>query len=601
MHLDSFLVYSQDIDMNKHSFSFLALPFTLLLLQGCSTASPRLPPETREDEIGMETRLEDLEHFVVLGLGDLHGFILPDEHLGIVGADFLVGKVQEFQNKYDNRLLVVDAGDQWHGSLESHLKDGEPVLRILNRMNLRASVLGDAEFAVSRLNQDPARSLLKQANFPILATNLVSSKTKKLPWLLSGPRLKARSVVELGEGERTVRVGIVGVLGRSLRSQIHQKFLGDLTLLPPAKALIEEAKQLRSLGVEMVIALAHMSLDCRTSEEGHPLSKVWKPSSIQSACLERSELAKTLNQLPPGTLDAVVAGHSHQIAHHWINGIPVIESGSKGRYFQLIHLVWDRRQKRVLPQLTRIEGPIDVSTASPDTTTEEELVQLGRDIQGVREKIIGFASRPISHLPEEESPMGNLLSDAMKVHTHADFAVFPPFGVASSIHPGRITYGDLFRSLPYGARISVLQLTGSELRKLIGSMSSGVGGFYAFAGLKMKLLDLQYKAPVKDQNGDHRISPWEMDRVLELRQSDGSPIQPGEVYTLAVPDFLVSGSSRLKVPFQKIPRKRMNKGGSLLQAVIQYLSSRGPINTASNPLVNPEEPRLILTRSVRME
>ena len=52
--------------------------------------------------------------------------------------------------------------------------------------------------------------------------------------------------------------------------------------------------------------------------------------------------------LPEGTVDAIVAGHTHQAVAHVVNGIPIVESYSYGRAFGRIDLVVDRTTGRVV-------------------------------------------------------------------------------------------------------------------------------------------------------------------------------------------------------------------------------------------------------------
>src|SRR5690606_37368937 len=58
--------------------------------------------------------------------------------------------------------------------------------------------------------------------------------------------------------------------------------------------------------------------------------------------------------LPGGTIDAVVAGHFHQEVREFVQGVPVIQSRSRGFYFGRIDLYVDKATRRVDSRLTRI-------------------------------------------------------------------------------------------------------------------------------------------------------------------------------------------------------------------------------------------------------
>ena len=65
--------------------------------------------------------------------------------------------------------------------------------------------------------------------------------------------------------------------------------------------------------------------------------------------------------LPEGTLDAVIAGHTHSPLGHFIRGTPVIETSGLGRSFGLIELALDPAVRgRCFPEETRITPGIPI-------------------------------------------------------------------------------------------------------------------------------------------------------------------------------------------------------------------------------------------------
>ena len=64
--------------------------------------------------------------------------------------------------------------------------------------------------------------------------------------------------------------------------------------------------------------------------------------------------------LPEGTLDAVVAGHTHAQIAHMVNGTPIMESWALGKYFGVIELAVDAETKKVIPGRTQINSGIEI-------------------------------------------------------------------------------------------------------------------------------------------------------------------------------------------------------------------------------------------------
>lgn len=68
-------------------------------------------------------------------------------------------------------------------------------------------------------------------------------------------------------------------------------------------------------------------------------------------------MTQLIKALPEGTIDGVIQGHRHRIAHHYINGIPYMGTINGGYYFNLLYLTFDDSGNLIN---TKIEGPIPV-------------------------------------------------------------------------------------------------------------------------------------------------------------------------------------------------------------------------------------------------
>jgi hypothetical protein len=126
------------------------------------------------------------------------------------------------------------------------------------------------------------------------------------------------------------------------------------------------------------------------------------------------------------------------------------------------------------------------------------------------------------------------------------------------------------------------------------SAESGTRGVFPVSGLRIKLVRLDKPVEGKDLNRNHRIDPWEFDRLVEVRTLDGKLLQDGKLYTLALPDFLVGGGDDFDWVMAKIPAIRIHREGFGLMRdeLAEYIRSAGPLNTVDRPLVDPNNPRL---------
>lgn len=57
-------------------------------------------------------------------------------------------------------------------------------------------------------------------------------------------------------------------------------------------------------------------------------------------------------------MDAVVAGHIHEVAHHYHKGVPVVCSKNAGTYFNILYLKFEKYSHKLRD--TFIDGPVPV-------------------------------------------------------------------------------------------------------------------------------------------------------------------------------------------------------------------------------------------------
>ncbi len=610
----------------------IALPLSLslciasaLTLQSCS--SPALDTSAKTVPTAAQPADSSIETVVLMGTNDIHGALAPmklktkdaDETAYEKGGlTWLAGYVRLLRQEYGSRLLVLDAGDEFQGSIESNSQKGAPVVQFFNAVGLNAATLGNHEFD---FGQDALKLRMSEAQYPYVMSNIVEKATGKRPEF---PNTVPHLLLQAGR----VKVGIIGLSTRDTPVTTLPDNVKNLDFTDLAEATLREAKALRAKGAQIVTVVAHVGQEC----ELPPIVKnqIHKAGESASDCSRRDELSQFLNKIPPGTVDAVITGHSHTLVHHWINGTPVIESGSRGHQFHLIYLDYDLKNGKLLADQTRIEGPVPVcprifrnqgecngdrqapkngrgSLVTPkfrgqevqeDTQVAQLLVPVFAAAETVRNRVVGQAARRIEHQRQSESEFGNMLTDAIREATGADVALMNSGGIRAPIEAGPIKYGDIFQSLPFENSISVLQVSGKELHQILRVAESGARGYFPVSGVQMRLVGNQYEVSGNDLDHDGKIEPWEVDRLVNVRLMDGSPISDKKTYRLATVDFLVSGGDDFGWVMKPIPKKRITQasgpGGTNLlvrDVLVQYLERHQPVNTAQAPLIDPAHPR----------
>jgi 2',3'-cyclic-nucleotide 2'-phosphodiesterase (5'-nucleotidase family) len=188
-------------------------------------------------------------------------------------------------------------------------------------------------------------------------------------------------------------------------------------------------------------------------------------------------------------------------------------------------------------------------------------IQSQQDIyeEGFRE-VIGSTNTTLSRQGVGESPMYNLVTDAMRLRVKADFSFTNYGGIRADIKVGSITREDIFRVLPFGNQIVEFKATGAFLKAIIEEKIKGNRRGMAISGGK-----ITYNNTLPDGG-----------RVTEFLV-DGKPLQADQIYRVATTDYLMEGNSGLSM-LQDIPREAVAFTGILFRdAVIEYVQQNSPL------------------------
>lgn len=641
------------LDLMKQSFCsrsfcsrwFSLSVFSILIATSCASTG------YEETSAAFETS-GNLETVVILGSNDIHGALAPEKmktrdpspvDYMKGGASIFAAQVRVLKKKFGAHLLLLDAGDQMQGSIDSNLEEGRPMIRFFNELGYTAAVIGNHEFDFgpvgsfgsfdAKSDRDPRGTLkerIGEAKYPYLAANILNAKTKDL----GIPGTRASILVNAGR----LKVGIVGLTTLDTPTATRPPFVKGLEFKDMEAVALTESKKLRDDGADIVVLLAHAGVFCNiplASDRGARTGIVKAEHDFQTGCQSEQEIPQLLRKLPKGTFDGVVSGHTHSVVHHWVEGVPVIQGGTRNSNFNLIYLTYDHATKKVIPSKTRIEGPIPICAkifanqkncngeipAPPqgrgklqtpklhgveiheDASMESILSSTFKATEAKKAEVVGNAVREIPHLRNEESPLGNLVADALRDSVGAQIGLMNPGGVRADWENGFIRYSDVFRTLPFDNSVSKLTLTGKELRLLVRIMDSGARAFASTSGLKVRVIRREDEPNSSDLDGNRKIEAWELNRLIELTLADGTPIDDHKTYTVATIDFLVSGGDSLGWFMNRVPKNHITlmAGPVLRDAVITYVKKRaeiegGGLNSEKYSLVDANHPRLILDK-----
>ncbi len=460
------------------------------------------------------------------------------------GAARLVTAVAQERQKLDGQnVLLLNAGDNFQGSLFYTTFRGAAESEFLNQMDFDAMVVGNHEFDDG---EDTLAPFLDVVNFPVLGANVAAGASAKV-----GDRIKPSVVIEVG-GQK---VGIIGVVTTDTEEIASPG--PNLLFLDDVAAIRTEVDKLKAEGVNKIVALTHV---------GYVRDK---------------EIAKI-----PG-VDVVVGGHSHSLLSNtdekaegpyptMIDNpdgykVPVTQVGSYSKYLGALKVVFG--DDGVVKEASGDPILLDKSIV-PDPAVLARIAELGAPIEELKKREVGETAAAIDGSRDtcrsQECAMGNLVSDAVLDRVKdqgVSIVISNGGGLRASIDQGTVTMGEVLTVLPFQNTVATFEISGKDivaaLENGVSQLEEGGGRFAQVAGLKYSF--------------DRSVAPNE-GRVKDVQVMDGGAwvaIDPAKDYLVATNNYVRQGGDGYKV-FADKAKNAYDYGPGLEQVVADYLAANRP-------------------------
>jgi 2',3'-cyclic-nucleotide 2'-phosphodiesterase (5'-nucleotidase family) len=444
---------------------------------------------------------------------------------------------------------------------------------------------------------DYLKSRIENDSFPYLVSNInLNNKPLYEVWnnVING------KIYELDK----VKIGVIGLATLQTKSTTSGNLTG-LEILDYYNIIVKESKRLKENGANAIVLLAHFGLMCSDKENltSNYDINIYNSSSFQTTCKETEELNVLLNKLDTSIIDVVVAGHTHNINHHWINGIPVIQS-TGNQYSNVMYIPFDKETLNIVHDKIQIEGPLPSCELVFENSKRCEFVLLNDTSQGKlkkikfhgkdlklnqdlkekldneREKVNTLMDNKIveNHVflntsNDKETHLTNMVVDIGRKVSGADFAFFNLGGYRTSWYPGTISELDLHLMFPFDNEFVTFEMSGEEIIRTLKTINRRI--IYPSSGL----IQVYRKSDENNILVDAKV----FDGVYEMN------IEPFKTYVVCVNDFLFNGGSQFKHVMKWYKIKNKNPIGIVRKYVSEYLKNMG--NIYEDSFMDTDHPR----------
>ncbi len=471
---------------------------------------------------------------------------------GGASAATIIKAVRKAAAEKGDIVLLADGGDFFEGppALGRNSR-GAAIVEYMNAVGYDALVPGINDFKYGTAN---LLRLAEQAGFPFVAANLFNSNN-----LSHFSQIAPYVLIE----KRGLKIGLFGVVSKSAEVNNDSAAVAEVVFGPEIESARKAVAALQSQGADLIIALAHLGLPYDPQEGYQVLSQMDAQNLTKESYVNAMELAHYV----PG-IDVIVSGKARRgyntpwedPVHHTI----CVQNYANGGNLGLLTLNIDLETRSIFSyELPSVDGGLLLLTEDefwPDAEVEAVIRQLQQKYAPEFDEIIGVTRTTLYRSSQGESPMSNLMCDAMVEASGADFAFNNFVSMRRDIPIGPITPRDISQVFPFGNQIAVITMKGALLKKLLeASVENGYSGMAIGGG------QVVYDPQRPDGN-----------KIIEFLVQ-GKPLDEDATYKVATTEYLAEGNYGM-TPLAFLPEDRFTWTGTTVRdAVVQFVKKHSPL------------------------
>jgi len=428
-----------------------------------------------------------------------------DVHCGIEGYSRMAGLRDAVSDTA--YVAMVSSGDYLQGGTPGAISKGMYVAEIMKHMHYDAVTLGNHEFdyGVPRMLE-----LLDTIGAPVVCVNLRDMDNRRVfqPFVMR----------EFGNR----KVAIVGVVTpTALYTEAYSfydkddKQLYNLAEKETYQLVQEQVDAARAQGADYVVVISHLGEDKNDiNVDSHGLA------------------ASTRG------IDVILDGHTHSvIPYDYVlnpdgKQVLVTQTGTKFQHVGRLVILPNGKIFTELTPIDKIEHRNSEVQHATDSIVRlsDELVRRPICKSDVALRILDENGKQL--VRHAETNAGDLVTDAYRIITGADFAITNGGGIRSELEAGQLTYGDIVSLLPYDNYVSIVEITGSQLVEVLQACTQFApvenGDFPQVSGIKYTLV-----------LGQPNLLADVM--VLDGKTGEYVPVELDRTYRLATIDYCITG------------------------------------------------------------
>lgn len=358
---------------------------------------------------------------------------------------------------------------------------GRQMVDLLNVVGLQWATLGNHEFDIP---EAAFHKRMAEAKFKVVVSNVSDASGKPFPNTVESAVVRVRS------GARTIRIGLIGLVIDSTKKPW-------LKYTPPVDAARLHVAALRGK-VDAIVALTHLSLQ--------------QDQTVVEAVPE---------------IDLVLGGHEHE---NWVfrrgaHFTPIVKADANVKSVAVVTMRFGASGRpdvtarfELLDKRVPVQAKTQALVKKWVDTAYDAFRKDGLDPAAVVATIPAALDGRELTVRNRPGNLTTLIVEAMRTRAQADAAILNggSIRIDDQLPAGPIRQYDIIRVLPFGGKVLKVTLDGALLKQILdaGETNLGSGGYLHWAGIA------------------------KTDGVFTV---NGAPLVTGATYTVAMPEFLLTG------------------------------------------------------------
>ncbi|MFD1851766.1 bifunctional metallophosphatase/5'-nucleotidase [Oceanobacillus bengalensis] len=396
--------------------------------------------------------MKNLSTITLLYTSDIHGNAMPILYgtnkkvdAGLVKYATAVKKAR--QN--NENVIVLDNGDLIQGTplmthyVKEHTDKENPMIGIMNQINIDAGVIGNHEF---NFGEQILADAIEQSNYPWLSANIINTETGKPQF---GPPYIIKTL------EDGIRVAIVGVTTHYIPNWESPNHIKGLTFKDAFSTLKNWVQYIRkNERPDVLIASYHGGFE-KDIETGEPTESLSGENQGYQMCTEIEGI------------DILLTGHQHRMLTGIINDVLIIQPGNNGQAYGEIQITLEKTDKW---QVVQKEAHL---RSLEDVDADEKLLTYMNDLESSTQN---WLDQPIGYINGDmtihdplmarinKHPFIQFIQDVQVDASGVDISVTSLLNNSSKGFNSVVTMRDIVSNYMYPNTLIVLELSGCDIK-----------------------------------------------------------------------------------------------------------------------------------------